>query len=138
MAQREGREAKFLTADEAVARMTVPDDFRVNVFAGEPMIVQPMAFCWDDRGRLWIAENRDYETRGKGFANSGDSRIVILEDTDRDGVADTRKVFMEGILFPSAIAVGFDGLLSRHRQTCCSSPTATTTTRPISTTSKSG
>lgn len=52
------------------------------------MITQPMAFCWDDRGRMWIAENRDYESRGCGFANSGDSRILILEDTDRDGVAE--------------------------------------------------
>ena len=40
----------------------------------------------------------------------GDSRILILEDTDRDGVADSRKVFLEGIPFPAAIAVGFDGL----------------------------
>ena len=27
------------------------------------MVVQPMAFCWDDRGRLWVAENLDYESR---------------------------------------------------------------------------
>ena len=74
------------------------------------MIVQPMAFCWDDRGRLWVAENRDYESRNGGFSNAGNSRILILEDTDRDGVADSRKVFMEGIVFPSAIAVGFDGV----------------------------
>ena len=74
------------------------------------MIQQPMAFCWDDRGRLWVAENLDYETRGRGFSNAGNSRILILEDTDRDGVADSRKVFMEGIVFPSALAVGFDGV----------------------------
>ena len=70
------------------------------------MIQQPMAFCWDDRGRLWVAENLDYETRGRGFSNAGNSRILILEDTDHDGVADSRKVFMEGIVFPSALAVG--------------------------------
>jgi putative membrane-bound dehydrogenase-like protein len=69
-----------------------------------------MAFCWDDRGRLWVAENRDYETRRTGFSASGDSRIVILEDTDGDGRMDTRKVFLEGIPFPAAIAWGFGGL----------------------------
>ncbi len=42
-----------------------------------------MVFCWDDRGRLWVAENRDYESRAKGFSRDGNSRIVILEDTDR-------------------------------------------------------
>ncbi len=110
VAQREGREAKFLTAEEAVAQMTVIDGYRVNAWAAEPMLVQPMAFCWDDRGRLWVAENRDYESRSQGFSSAGNSRIVILEDTNHDGVADSRKVFMDGIVFPSALAVGFDGV----------------------------
>lgn len=110
IARKEGREAKFLSAQEAVAAMTIKDGFKVNTWASEPMMTQPMAFCWDDRGRMWIAENRDYESRGKGFSNAGDSRILILEDTDHDGVADSRKVFMEGLAFPSAIAVGFDGV----------------------------
>lgn len=110
IAQEEGRNAQFLDPQAAVDAMTVKEGFDVSVWAGEPMVSQPMAFCWDDRGRLWVAENRDYESRGDGFSNSGDSRIVILEDTDGDGVADHRKVFLEGIAFPSAIAVGFDGL----------------------------
>jgi hypothetical protein len=110
IAQKEGREAKLLSPQEAVQSMTVPEGYRVNVWAAEPMMTQPMAFCWDDRGRLWIAENRDYESRGRGFSNAGDSRILILEDTDGDGDADSRKVFLEGIPFPAALAVGFDGL----------------------------
>lgn len=110
VAQQEGREAKFLTPEEAVKSMTLIDGYKANVWASEPMMTQPMAFCWDDRGRMWIAENRDYESRGHGFSNAGDSRILILEDTDRDGVADKRKVFMEGLAFPAAIAVGFDGI----------------------------
>ena len=110
IAQREGREAEFLNAEQAVSRMTTADGFKVSAWAAEPMVTQPMAFCWDDRGRLWVAENRDYESRVEGFSNAGDSRIVILEDTNRDGVADTRKIFLEGIPFPAAIAVGLDGL----------------------------
>ena len=110
LAQREGREAKLLSPAEAVEAMTVKEGYKVNAYANEPMITQPMAFCWDDRGRMWVAENRDYETRGRGFSNSGDSRILILEDTDRDGVADSRKVFLEGIPFPAGIAVGMGGL----------------------------
>jgi hypothetical protein len=90
IAQREGREAKFLTPEEAVKTMTLKEGFKVNVWASEPMMTQPMAFCWDDRGRLWIAENRDYESRGRGFSNAGDSRILILEDTNGDGMADSR------------------------------------------------
>ena len=102
IAQREGREAKFLTPDEAVSQMTAQPGYRVSAWAAEPMLTQPMAFCWDDRGRLWVAENRDYESRVAGFSNAGNSRILILEDTNRDGVADSRKVFLEGIPFPAA------------------------------------
>ena len=110
IARQEGRDAKLLSPQEAVEAMTIKDGYAVNVYASEPMITQPMAFCWDDRGRMWIAENRDYENRQNGFSNSGDSRILILEDTDHDGTVDSKKVFLEGIPFPSAIAVGHDGI----------------------------
>lgn len=110
LAQAEGRNAKFLTPKEAVDAMSVKAGYEVNVWAAEPMMTQPMAFCWDDKGRLWVAENKDYESRGHGFSNAGTSRILILEDTDGDGAADSQQVFMEGLAFPAAIAVGFDGL----------------------------
>ncbi len=110
IAQEEGRNAVFLKPQDAVDAMTVKPGFDVNVWASEPMMSQPMAFCWDDKGRLWVAENKDYESRGHGFSNDGGSRILILEDTDKDGVADSKKVFIEGLAFPAAIAVGFDGL----------------------------
>ncbi len=110
IAQQEAREATYLTPDEAAAAMTVPEGYEVTAWAGEPMLTQPMAFAWDDRGRLWVAENRDYESRQEGFSSSGDSRIVILEDVDRDGRADMRTVFLEGIAFPAALATGFGGV----------------------------
>jgi len=110
IAQEEGKNADVLSPEEAVAVMTGHEDYEVNVWAAEPMITQPMAFCWDDRGRLWVAENRDYESRSSGFSGAGNSRILILEDTDHDGKADSKKVFLEGIPFPAGIAVGFDGV----------------------------
>jgi putative membrane-bound dehydrogenase-like protein len=111
LAREEGRRGATLTGEEVVARMTVADGLEVKLAAAEPMISQAMAFCWDHRGRLWIAENHDYENRKAGFSGAkGKSRIVILEDADGDGRFDQRKVFLEGIPFPAAIAVGFDGL----------------------------
>lgn len=110
LAQEEGRRAEFLTPEKAVQNMTLQKGFQANVFASEPMMTQPMAFCWDAKGRIWIAENRDYETRQTGFSGDGNSRILILEDTDRDGVADKRTVFLEGIPFPAGMAVGMGGL----------------------------
>ena len=110
IAQQEARDAEFLTPDAAASQMTLKAGYKANAWAGEPMVTQPMAFAWDDRGRLWVAENRDYESRQTGFSGSGDSRIIILEDVDNDGRADKRTVFLEGIAFPSALAVGFDGV----------------------------
>lgn len=110
LAVEEGYKAEFLTPEKALASMTLQDGFEAQVFASEPMITQPMAFCWDDRGRLWIAENRDYAGRGKGVDFTGESRISILEDTDRDGVADSKKIFLDNVVTPSAMAVGLDGL----------------------------
>ena len=110
LAQQEGRQAEFLTPEKAVESMTLQDGFEASVYASEPMMTQPMAFCWDSKGRIWIAENRDYETRQTGFSADGNSRILILEDADGDGAADSRKVFLEGIPFPAGIAVGMGGL----------------------------
>src|SRR5436190_5417353 len=41
---------------ESARRMTVPEGFNVTLFAGEPDVRQPIAFCFDDRGRLWVCE----------------------------------------------------------------------------------
>ena len=41
---------------EAAGKMTVPDGFKVTLFAGEPDVVQPIAFTFDDRGRMWVVE----------------------------------------------------------------------------------
>lgn len=110
-AQQEGRQAEFLAPELAAKNMTLPEGFEVNAWAGDSLVTQPMAFAWDDKGRLWVAENRDYESRQTGFSGSGgESRIIILEDTDRDGEADKRKIFIEGIPFPSALEVGFGGV----------------------------
>ena len=46
-----------LSPAESQARITVPEGFQVTLFAGEPDIRRPIAFDFDDRGRLWVVEN---------------------------------------------------------------------------------
>jgi putative membrane-bound dehydrogenase-like protein len=97
-----------LPPEKAAQVMTVPEGFEVKLFAGEPDVRQPIAFCIDDRGRLWVAEAYSYPIRRK--EGEGKDRIVIFEDTDGDGHFDKRTVFMEGLNLVSGLEVGFGGV----------------------------
>jgi putative membrane-bound dehydrogenase-like protein len=94
-----------LPPEEAARTMIVPDGFNVTLFAGEPDVKQPIGFCIDDRGRLWVTEAYNYPRHG---TKSGD-RIVILEDTDGDGRHDKRTVFYDQLNYVTGIEVGFGG-----------------------------
>jgi putative membrane-bound dehydrogenase-like protein len=96
-----------LTPAEAVARMTVPEGFRVELVASEPDIVNPVAMTFDERGRAWITESLEYPRREAG---TGRDRVKVLEDTDGDGGADRFTVFADGLNIPSGIAVGHGGV----------------------------
>jgi putative membrane-bound dehydrogenase-like protein len=97
-----------LPPEKAAQVMTVPEGFQVKLFAGEPDVRQPIAFCLDDRGRLWVAEAYSYPVRRK--EGEGQDRIVIFEDTDGDGRFDKRTVFLEGLNLVSGLEVGFGGV----------------------------
>ncbi|MEC8304076.1 MAG: hypothetical protein VX034_05130, partial [Planctomycetota bacterium] len=61
--QHKSSNAPFLTPEQAVEKMAIPEGFEVSIFASEPAIGEPIAFCFDDRGRLWVVENYNYRTR---------------------------------------------------------------------------
>ena len=96
-----------LSPAEAIAKMTMPEGFTVELVASEPDIVNPVAMTIDERGRFWITESLEYPRRSPG---PGKDRVKILEDTDADGKADKFTVFMEGLNIPSGIAVGHGGV----------------------------
>ncbi len=100
--------AAGLSPEDAAARMTVPNGFHVDLYAGEPDVHQPVAFAIDPRGRLWVAEAYTYPNRAP--EGEGKDSIIILEDTDGDGRADERKVFAEGLNLISGLEVGFGGV----------------------------
>jgi putative membrane-bound dehydrogenase-like protein len=102
----EDRTPAPLPPEQAAKKMKLPDGFRATVFAAEPDVVQPISFCIDDRGRLFVAEATNY---GEWKA-TGKDRIIILEDSDGDGKADKRTVFYEGFNYVTGIEVGFGGV----------------------------
>jgi putative membrane-bound dehydrogenase-like protein len=94
-----------LPAQHAAETMIVPEGFEVTLFAGEPDVQQPIAFCIDDRGRLWVAEAYNYPNH---TTEPGD-RILIFEDTDFDGRFDKRTVFYDQLNYVTGVEVGFGG-----------------------------
>jgi putative membrane-bound dehydrogenase-like protein len=96
-----------LSPTEAIAKMTVPEGFRVELVATEPDIVNPVAMTFDEQGRIWITESFEYPRLEAG---PGRDRIKVLTDTDGDGRADKFTIFAEGLNIPSGIAVGAGGV----------------------------
>ena len=85
------------TPEEAVKTFRVPEGFRVELVAAEPQVVSPVAMAFDEEGRLYVAEMRDYPL------GSPSGSIRLLEDTDGDGRMDRATVFAANIPFPSGL-----------------------------------
>jgi putative membrane-bound dehydrogenase-like protein len=94
--------------ERTVAQMYVAEGFKVELIAGEPDLHQPIAFAWDERGRIWVVEAYSYPT--KRAPGEGLDKVVILSDEDGDGKFETRKVFAEKLNLASAIEVGHGGV----------------------------
>jgi putative membrane-bound dehydrogenase-like protein len=89
----------------------LPGDLEATLWAESPMLYNPTNMDVDSKGRIWITEAvnyRNYNNDSTKFLHhpQGD-RVMILEDTDQDGKADTSKVFVQDkdLLSPVGIAV---------------------------------
>jgi len=96
-------------ADRSLAALQPADGLAVTLWASEPMFSNPTNLAIDERGRVWVLEAVNYrrQLRNQPDLRPEGDRIVILEDTDRDGSADTSTVFDQGphLRAPLGIAV---------------------------------
>jgi putative membrane-bound dehydrogenase-like protein len=88
---------------DAVGNLDIHESLQAEVFAAEPMMLSPANIDIDHRGRVWVCEVINYR-RHNGKRPEGDC-ILILEDTNGDGKADTKKVFYQGRDIDSAHGV---------------------------------
>jgi len=103
-------DAPVMSAGEAIEKWKLPPGFRVNVFAAEPDVQNPIDLAWDARGRLWIAENYTYAERSQRFDLSLRDRVVVFEDTDHDGTFEKRTEFTNNVQMLTSVEVGHGGV----------------------------
>jgi uncharacterized protein len=99
-----------LSPEESLQYTQVPVGFRLELFASEPDIVNPICMAWDHRGRLWVAEAVDYPNELTNDRTGRDS-IKILEDTNGDGRCDKVTVFADGLNVPTSIVFANGGVI---------------------------
>ncbi len=107
-----------LSPDSSKPCIQLPAGFTANLWASERTAGggtrSLVAMNWDEKGRLWGVETRDYPNRilsNPLIGGGGTDRIVILEDSNGDGIADSRKVFAEGFNLLTGIVHTVDGIV---------------------------
>ncbi|MCM8528736.1 MAG: GDSL-type esterase/lipase family protein, partial [Lentisphaeraceae bacterium] len=98
----------ILKPEDEIKTFKLPEDLEVSLFASEPMVINPTNMNWDREGRLWVCCSPNYPQIVPGHL--ANDYIVVLEDTDKDGKADKRTVFVDGLLIPTAVIPGDGGV----------------------------
>jgi putative membrane-bound dehydrogenase-like protein len=84
---------------DALKTFKVRPGFKLELAAAEPEVVDPIAMCFDERGRMFVIEMRDYSERREEKL----SRIRMLEDVDNDGRYEKSTVFLDGLAWATAV-----------------------------------
>ncbi len=96
------------TPSAPLPEFQVAPGFEVKLFAENPFLAKPIQMNFDPQGRLWIASSAVYPQIEPG--QKADDKIIVVEDTNGDGVADKSSIFAEGLLIPTGVAPGDGGV----------------------------
>ena len=100
-----------LTPKEELASFKIVEGFKAELVASEPDVIDPVAMCFDAKGRLFVCEMRGYPNGGIGIGNETRGRIKCFTDTKGTGQFDKCEVFAEGLRFPMGITPYKNGFL---------------------------
>ncbi len=96
-------------AKVAVANLEVYPGLEATLFASEPMLSNPTNIDVDERGRVWACDVVNYREHARNDTRPDGDRILILEDSDGDGVADSSKVYYQGRDVDAALGIAVLG-----------------------------
>ncbi|MDB4399414.1 hypothetical protein N9001_07620, partial [Akkermansiaceae bacterium] len=83
------------------AAFNLPEGMEIQLVASDPMIAKPVQMNFDSKGRLWLVSSGMYPHIVPGAEEN--DKVLILEDTNGDGVADKRTVFADNLHIPTAV-----------------------------------
>ena len=96
-----------------LASFTIAPGFEVNLFASEKDgVVKPIQIRFDPQGRIWVIGSTVYPQLEPGQIPN--DKVLVLEDTDRDGRCDKTTVFADGLMIPTGIELGDGGVYVGH------------------------
>ncbi len=99
--------AQPFSPDASLKHIELTSGFKINVFAAEPQIVDPVAMCFDENGKIYVCELREMEVL-PALTPGTKATIRLLEDRNGDGRIDHSTIFAEGLSFPTGI-IPYDG-----------------------------
>ena len=92
--------------ENAIKGLKIADGLRLQLFASEPIMSNPTNIDVDDKGRVWVCEAFNYRPAITGSATKKEGdRILILEDTNGDGISDKSTVFYQGPEIESPLGI---------------------------------
>ena len=91
-----------LTPEEAMKSFRLDPGLKIECVASEPEVISPVAVAWDERGRMFVVEDRGYPT-GPGKGKPPVGQVVLLESSHHDGHFDRRTVYADGLTFPNGV-----------------------------------
>ncbi|MHA3771251.1 PVC-type heme-binding CxxCH protein [Verrucomicrobiota bacterium sgz303538] len=124
-----------LAPTESLAKMQTPSDLKVELMLSEPQVAQPTQISFDERGRMWVAQYRQYPfpaglrmiSRDKYYRarfdrvppapphhDRGNDVISVHEDTDGDGLFDSHRVVLDGLNMANSVVHGHGGIWVMH------------------------
>ena len=103
---------EYMPGQESKTKLEVAEGYKMELFASEkefPDLANPVQLAFDNRGRLWVATMASYPHYRVGDPRPQD-KLLILEDTDRDGKADKQTVFAGDLHIPIGFEISHDGV----------------------------
>jgi mono/diheme cytochrome c family protein/glucose/arabinose dehydrogenase len=109
-----------LSVPDALKSFQIATGFVIEPVVTEPLVEKPVCLDFDPAGRMWVCEMRGYmpDIDGAG-EKTPEGRISVLEDSDGDGKADKKTVFLDKVLLPRAVTVFEDGILFLDENRLC-------------------